>query len=430
MDSDWHHRQTHREERNGNRPAMLVIDSSYTLPAIRRLGIEQSVFARDLDGFFRHVWSVHPFGDVAEAGTPSGSGAPEFHELNERHSFVQARPGRFRTLARLFPLNFLLGQASLFRRLTRLVRNEHIAVIRVGDPLYIGLFGWMLAKRNRVSLVIRINGNNDKARASTGKPIFPRLLRTIAVEKAIERFVLKRADLVVAPNQDNVDFAVANGADPRRVSIFRYGNLLAPAHLKDPAERRIDETLFGRLGVKKGRYLLCVSRLEEIKFPDDAIRVLAAVRGADHDVKLLLAGEGPIRLLLEALAQQLGVTDHVIFAGNLAQDALAQLYACSAAVISPLTGRALSEAALGAAPIVAYDLDWQGDLIQTGVTGELVPFRDVDAMTAAAVKLLDDPHYARKMGDAVRSQALEMLDPVKLNAHERATYVKLLENSE
>jgi hypothetical protein len=46
------------------------------------------------------------------------------------------------------------------------------------------------------------------------------------------------------------------------------------------------------------------------------------------------------------------------------------------------------------------------------------------------VKLLDDPHYARKMGDAVRSQALEMLDPVKLNAHERATYVKLLENSE
>ena len=38
-----------------------------------------------------------------------------------------------------------------------------------------------------------------------------------------------------------------------------------------------------------------------------------------------------------------------------------------------LTGRALAEAALGGVPIVAYDIDWHSEAVETGVTGELVP---------------------------------------------------------
>jgi hypothetical protein len=33
------------------------------------------------------------------------------------------------------------------------------------------------------------------------------------------------------------------------------------------------------------------------------------------------------------------------------------------------------------------------------------------------------------MGEGVRARALDMLDPEKLNAFERATYAKLLENA-
>jgi len=32
--------------------------------------------------------------------------------------------------------------------------------------------------------------------------------------------------------------------------------------------------------------------------------------------------------------------------------------------------------ALGAAPVVAYDIDWHSDLIESGVTGELVAYKD------------------------------------------------------
>ena len=87
------------------------------------------------------------------------------------------------------------------------------------------------------------------------------------------------------------------------------------------------------------------------------------------------------------------------------------------------------ESALCAAPIVAYDLDWQGDLIRTGKTGELVPYREPVAMAEAVLRLLELPEYARSMGRGARDHALELLDPKRLNDHERAEYAKLLRAS-
>ncbi len=69
-------------------------------------------------------------------------------------------------------------------------------------------------------------------------------------------------------------------------------------------------------------------------------------------VKLFLAGDGELREELTALAKALGVADRLVFGGNQDQHALAQLNAHCALVLSPLTGRALSESALGGAPLV------------------------------------------------------------------------------
>ena len=206
------------------------------------------------------------------------------------------------------------------------------------------------------------------------------------------------------------------------MTIFRYGNLLADEHLLEPAEREFDRELFERLAIRPGKYLLSVARLAPLKLPDDILYAFGEARKAGIDVDLVYAGEGPMQPQLAQQARDMGFERHVHFIGNQNQHALAH----AAAVLSPLTGRALSESALGAAPIVAYDLDWQGDLISTGHTGELVPFRRPDLLAESTIKMLRDPDYARRMGRAARIKALEMLDPEALNEHERQEYSKLL----
>lgn len=411
------------------KPNLLVLDAAYTLEMIRDRGLDEYVTCRDLDGFFGHVWSVHPFATLLPSKRPVAAyGKPEVDELSDRHTVIEGKAGRFAGLRYFFPLNFALSQIGLFLSLRRLIRRNDIRVIRAVDPLYLGLFAWALARLSRLPLLVFINGNNEKVRQSTGQPIYPRLLRRAKVERAVERFVLRRADLVAALNQDNADFAIESGADPDRTVLFPLGNLLAREHFADPAQRGRDDALFDRLGLEPGRYLLCVGRLEPVKRPQDVIAVLARAVGAGHDLKLFLAGDGRMREELQALAREMGVGDRLIIGGNQDQASLAQLNAHAACVVSPITGRALAESALAAAPVAAYDIDWQGDIIRTGETGELVPFQDDEALAAATIRLLENPGEAARMGQKLRERALSMFDLEQLIQRERDAYTRLMAN--
>lgn len=406
---------------------LIVLDSSFSFEAIRSRGLEYSVTCRDLEGFFEHVWTVHPFATLVTSETWTNKyGKPEWHSLDNAHTFIDGKVGRFEVLRRLPRLNFLISQCCLFFSLVRLVRIQKIDVIRTSDPLYLGLLGWALSRFCGIPFLVRVGANYDKAYETTGRPALPRLFLNRRIEKKVEKFVFTRADLVAGANQDNLDFALANGARFERSTLFPYGNLIDRRHFIDPSNRDNGQLLLNEIGVEPYRFLLYIGRLESIKHPDDVVRVLAEIRRRGHNLKMILVGDGQLRFSLVNLTRELGVSDQVVFCGNMNQQWLAQVIPLASVVVSPITGRALSEAALGAAPIVAYDMDWQGDLIRTGVTGELVPARSWIEMADAVEKFLKAPIYARAMGDAVRKLALEMLDPAKLNQHERDQYEKLL----
>lgn len=425
-------RETNADQRaDEGRPLKLVVlDTSYTLEALRERKLEASVTCRDLDGFFDHVWSVHPFASLLTSPEWSPKyGRPVVNRLTPRHDFIEGKVGRFEWLRSVAVVNFFFAQAELLFVLRHLIARQEVQVIRAGDPHYLGLFGLILSRLCGIPLVVRIGANYDLNRATSGQPIHPRLLRSTRLEKLIERFVLRRADLVAGANQDNLDYALANGARSANSTLFRYGNLIDSRHFVAPADRPADPVLFRELGVSPGKYLLTVARLEvtnSLKHHDDVVRVLAWLRARGHDVKAIFAGEGRMRSALVELAESLDVKDELLLPGNLNQEQLSQLLPHAAAFVSPHAGRALSEAALGAAPAVGYDIDWQREMIEDDVTGILVPHRAWEQMAAGAERFLSDPVYARKMGDALRARAVTMLDPETLNGHERAEYRKLV----
>ena len=407
---------------------LLVLDTAFTFEAIRDRGLEATILCRDLRGYFTKVWSVHPFATLLTSDAwGQKCGRPSIFELSPTHIVIEGKVGRYSWLDRFFAVNFLLSQIGLFLMLARLIRRERVTVIRAGSPLYLGLFAWALSRTCRIPFVVRIGANHDKIHESTGRPMEPRLMRSRRIEKLVERFIFRRADLVAGANQDNLDFALANGARPEATTLFRYGNLIDARHFETRSARATDSAVLRRFGLESKTFMLFIGRLEPPKHPDDVLRLLAEVRRQGFDLTLLLSGAGTLQAELAALADELGIRESVIFAGNCRQEELAALIPAAAVVASPHTGRALAEAALGEAPITAYDIDWQGELIESGATGELVPYRDWRAMAAAVIRYLKDPDHARRMGKAVSERARRLLDPAKLDAHEQREYQKLIQ---
>jgi len=402
---------------------MIVFDTSYTLEDIIKRGNLKSVTCRDLDGYFEHVWSIHPFSTLLTSPDwTTKYGKPVWHSLTTAHTFIEGKIGRFRWLKGIAPLNFLIGQIGLLFTLKRLIKKENISVIRVGDMLYLGIFGWLLSRLCKIPLVVRVGGNHDKIFETTGHPIQKRLFFNRNIEKKVERFVLSRADLVAGANQDNLNFALANGARKEYCTLFRYGNLLYEGHFIEAQDRKEGASLLSDLGLVPFGFLLYIGRLEKVKHPDHIIQVLADVRKNGIDVKALLVGEGRMLENLKKMAYEQGVQNQIIFAGNQNQEWLSRIIPLAAVVLSPHTGRALSEAALGSVPIVAYDIDWQSEIIENEITGLLVPHPEQKKLSKATERLLRDTASARRMAKALRKRAIDMLDPQKLNLHEISQY--------
>ena len=406
---------------------MLVFDVSYTSHIILERQLTRPILARDLGGFFEHVWNAQPLDTIfLPPGGPESVGKPQSFELAPRHTFIAGKLERYRWPRVLGLLNFVVAQVGLVRMLSRLIRRERIDLIRSEDPLYCGLIALYLAWRHRLPLVVGVWGNPGAIRAATGRPLMPRLFRRTAIEEAVERFVLRRADRVIVQNEDNRQFVVSMGVKPEHARFFRLGNILHPMHFEEPAERPCGRAELAALGLEGSDVLLVISRLEALKFTDHVVRMMAAMKDSRPNARVLFAGDGTQRAELEALADGLGVRDRIVFAGNRDQTWIWRVMPHVSAVVSPLTGRALAEAALAGVPLIAYDVDWHDELVETGVTGELVEHQDHEALARAAERVLGDPDYAAKLGRNARARVLDMMDPAKNDAQQRAEYLELL----
>jgi len=405
---------------------LIIIDSSYSLDVIRERKLENVLTSRELDGFFEKLWSVHPIDTHPSlASSASPCGPPIVEQVGENHEFIRGRFGRFGFLGRFPRLNAGLALVSLFWFLFRLARKNRVEIIRAGDPLLSGIIALFIASFVGAKLVIRINGDNDNGRRVTGKPISPRGFRNVFIERMVERFVLTRADLVFIPNLNYGEFARRCGVSEDKLRLVRYGNVIDPGHFVSPHERNSQGALAAEIRESESRWLIHVGRLFAIKHVEDCYEVLKKLHYQSVEATLLYVGDGPLKAVIEERARRDDLHEKVRFVGNLDQGVLAGVIPLCSVALSPHTGRALAEVALGGLPIVAYDLEWQGELVENNVTGLLVPKGDVSAMAKGVELLLNDRVRAATLGAKARDRALEMMDSGEQLCKERQAYQAL-----
>jgi len=121
------------------------------------------------------------------------------------------------------------------------------------------------------------------------------------------------------------------------------------------------------------RTVLTVRRLSKRMGHDELLRAFQRVSESDPEVRLVVVGDGPRRSHLEALADRLGLTEHVDFLGYVPDNELPAIYATADVFVLPTQqlegfGLATLEALASGTPVVGTPV---------GATTELLsPLRD------------------------------------------------------
>lgn len=237
--------------------------------------------------------------------------------------------------------------------------------------------GWAAVRLGRAAglpVVLQVHGSDV------------RLLDAYPARRKPTAAAVAQADGVVAVSRDLADRVVALGAAPGRVRVIRDGVDPAIFHPGPKAAAR------DRVGLPPGGpVVLFIGNLVPVKAVDV---LLAAAARLPADVRLMIAGAGPLRKTLEAQAARLGLEGRVTFLGARPQPELADWYRAADAFVLPShsegTPNVLLEASACGTPWVATNVGGIPDLAPLGAS-RLVPPGDPAALAAAVEQTLAAP---------------------------------------
>ena len=170
--------------------------------------------------------------------------------------------------------------------------------------------------------------------------------------------------------------------------------------------------------------VLTCARLDQQKGHDVLLRAAAQL----PEVAFALAGEGPERARLEALAGELGIADRVLFLGY-RTDIPQLLAACDVFALPSLyegSSLAVLEAMAARRAVVSSAIGGTDELIDDGEDGVLVAPGEVEPLAAALRQLLADGERRERLGRRARERMEADFTPAAMRGRIVAIYEELL----
>jgi glycosyltransferase involved in cell wall biosynthesis len=382
------------------RGRLLVVTSNYP----RWAGDSTTPFVADLT---RHLVERGWAADVIAPHDPDAA-RDETLDGIPVHRFRYLRPERAQTVcyqggalvnlrqkrSNLLKLPVLV--AAEWATVVRRLRTGHYAAVHAHWALPQGVVG-VLATR-RVPVVVTVHGGDVFALDQ-------------APMRAAKRLAFRRAAAVTV-NSSATERAVRALAAPRRLEQIPMGIVVDPP---------VDPTVVARLRAAHrhgdGPLLALVGRVVAEKGVFDLLDAVDRLRGDLPDVRAVVLGEGQDRAAAEARSAELGLGDHVHFAGWVEPIEVPAWLAASDIVLAPsrtasdgwaeAQGLSIVEAMAARRPVVATDSGGIGDAVEHEVTGLLVGEGRPDELADAVRRLHADLALSGQLADRGRARAVE-----------------------
>lgn len=208
----------------------------------------------------------------------------------------------------------------------------------------------------------------------------------VTAQKAARARQMQAMDGVIVPSHYLKRMVAGWGVDEAKINVVY--NALPPNEAPHPpppslsTERGSQSAARQQLHLPDAPTVLTAARLTAWKGVDHLITALQHI----PDVRLIVAGEGELLGSLQEQAAASGLTERVTFLGKISRDKLA-LYMKAADYVALYSGyeglsHTLLESLLAGTPVIASDKGGNPEVVQHNVNGLLVPYVDVNALTA------------------------------------------------
>lgn len=211
------------------------------------------------------------------------------------------------------------------------------------------------------------------------------------------------------------------------VEIIRNG--ANPKDLKGTFDPGMVESVKQKWGKSEGDvWLVNTSRLEHQKAQDVVIRALPLL--PEH-IKFLVVGGGQDEQMLKNLAQELGVGERVMFAGQVTRDEVTAYRRASDIFVANSRSEGLGNAFLSALasrlPLITTGVGGIADYAKDNETAWIVPVDDPRALADKVKEIIANPGKAKEISDRARAMVEQDYDwdKIALQMRERV-FAKLV----
>lgn len=372
----------------------LLQISPSSLDVLAALRVDRLIPQAEEGGYFTKVFRAHPL-----------TAHKRRVDFSPNHEVIEFKlPGlvRPRVPRPLRALGIIWHLLSIVSTLAVVVLRENITIIRATDPYLCGIIGLAVARLTRRPFCVSIHSDYDLCYQTSGEVGAPAFLGSRAMAKAVERFVLRRADLVLPIRQHLVPGVVASGAHQDRIMVIPHGID------EKPFLSPLDPSFGLRLGLPEGVPVLSFAgRFSKENLVDDLAGLVRRLARETEDFVLVMAGDGVELERFRSMRETDPVMErHLLLPGSLPLADVAELRKLSRASLCLMGGFSLIEACAAASPVISYDIDWHAELVLDGQTGFLCPLGDTALLAQRVLSLLRDKESSQRMGMAAREVVL------------------------
>jgi len=185
------------------------------------------------------------------------------------------------------------------------------------------------------------------------------------------------------------------GCRPDRVSSIPLGVDVDEFSIKESPERTKE-----KLDLEGRRIILCVAILRAWKGQEDLIRACSLLKSTYPDLTLLLVGDGVEKLRLERIAEDVAMTENVVFAGF--RDDIPELMSCSDVMVLASRNfegapQVIPQAWAAGTPVISTPVGGIGEMVIDGVNGILTAPGHPEELASAIGRVLENRDYAENL---------------------------------